>query len=369
MPIRPSIRRTALALAFPALAGCATVPRPALPPEDVSALSRRAPDLRLEARDLQQLQAAPYAGPYEVLALSGGGPDGAFGVGFLTGLQQSGRLPEFAVITGVSTGALMAPFLFAGPEGLTTLKAFYTAPDVEQLVGKRSILRYLRRPGFVSSKPLNARIEAAVDMPLMAVVAREHQRGRRLFVATVNLDSQRLVQWDMGAIALKGTPAALNLFRQVLLAAISIPLAMDPVAINVGGAGPSAMESHVDASLVAPFHLAPELLPVDGCSAARPCRVSVILHNKLVPEPRTVPWRVGAVAARTVETVVKSQLSVRLREAQALLSARGATFRMSFIDVPFPAVSAMHFDPDYMGRLYEIGLRRGHQEQPWSDMQ
>ena len=368
MSVWRCIRRTGLALALPTLAACATMPRPALAPEDVSTLSRRAPDLRLEATDLQQLQPAPLAGSYEVLALSGGGPDGAFGVGFLTGLQQSGRLPEFAVITGVSTGALMAPFLFAGPEGLATLKAFYTAPDVEQLVGKRSILRFLRRLGFVSSKPLNARIEAAVDMPLMAVVAREHQRGRRLFVATVNLDSQRLVQWDMGAIALRGTPAALTLFRQVLLAAISIPLAMDPVAINVGGAAPSGTESHVDASLVAPFHLAPELLPADGCNAARPCRVSVILHNKLVPEPRAVPWRVGAVAARTVETVVKSQLSVRLREAQALSSARGAAFQMSFIDVPFPAVSAMHFDPDYMGRLYEIGLRRGHQERPWSDM-
>ena len=83
-------------------------------------------------------------------------------VGFLTGLQQSGRLPEFAVITGVSTGALMAPFLFAGPEGLTTLKVFYTAPDVEQLVGKRSILRFLRRPGFVSSKPVDRRAKGTL---------------------------------------------------------------------------------------------------------------------------------------------------------------------------------------------------------------
>jgi hypothetical protein len=366
MPVPGARHAIGLCAALLSLAGCASVSRPQLSPEAVSALSSTAPDIRREASNLQQIAADTSNDPYEVLALSGGGPDGTFGVGFLTGLQETGRLPRFTVITGVSTGALIAPFLFADPQGLAKLKDFYTAPDVARLTSKRSLIRVLRRPGFISNAPLKQSIESAVDMALLSATAQEHARGRRLLIATVNLDSQRLVLWDMGAIATPGTPEALQLFRQVLLAAVSVPVAMDPVMMAVGSPNQAMGESHVDAGVVSPFHLAPELLPASGCGRVRKCRVTVIIHNKLVAEPRVVPLRIGAVTTRTLETVVKSQLAVRIREAQAFSAARGAEFRMSFIDVPFPGVSALDFDPDYMGRLFEIGLRRGSSAEPWS---
>ncbi len=50
----------------------------------------------------------------ELLGISGGGENGAFGAGLLNGWTERGDRPEFFLVTGISTGALSAPFAFPG---------------------------------------------------------------------------------------------------------------------------------------------------------------------------------------------------------------------------------------------------------------
>ncbi|MCA3256052.1 MAG: patatin-like phospholipase family protein, partial [Alphaproteobacteria bacterium] len=323
MTCRRALRRAAALAAAALLAGCTTMPRPLLAPEAVAALAGRAADWRQDAAAIAQVPDAADGAAHEVLVLSGGGPDGAFGIGLLSGLAERGRLPVYQVVTGVSTGALMAPLLFADPQGLSHLRQLYTSPNVAALPGRLSILRLMRRPGLIKSSRLRAAIDTAVDEPLLAAVAAQHRSGRRLLIATVNLDAQRLVVWDMGAIAASGAPDALATFRRVMLAAISIPVAMDPVLLAPRAEPGVPAESHVDASLIAPLFFSPRLLPERGCGTVRRCGVTVIVHNKLVPEPRVVPWSVGSVASRSLETLVKSAMAGSLREAAAAASARG----------------------------------------------
>jgi len=70
-------------------------------------------------------------GPW--LALSGGGADGAFGAGVIVGWTASGKRPEFALVSGVSIGALIAPYAFLGPSYDAQLRENFesiTAADV-----------------------------------------------------------------------------------------------------------------------------------------------------------------------------------------------------------------------------------------------
>ena len=142
----------------------------------------------------------PASGPW--LAMSGGGADGAFAAGLLNGWTQSGKRPEFSVVTGVSIGALLAPYAFLGSkfdEELRQAIASITGADI-----------FEDRPtheSFLDTWPLRRLLEKRVTPELVAGVAAEHRKGRRLLVVTTNADSGRRVVWDMGAIAQKGDEA------------------------------------------------------------------------------------------------------------------------------------------------------------------
>jgi hypothetical protein len=159
----------------------------------------------------------------DVLALSGGGENGAFGVGLLCAWTDRGDRPDFKLVTGVSTGALIAPFVFAGPEYDDLLEASYTNVTSADVFSPRSILALLRHDGFASTEPLAELIDRAVDEDLLDHIAAEHARGRRLLIATTNLDAQRPVIWNMGAIASSDHPDAPRLFKHIMRASASIP--------------------------------------------------------------------------------------------------------------------------------------------------
>ena len=192
--------------------------------EDATAAIPGMPDARFWADSTEDFAKALPEKPGPWLTLSSGGSDGAFGAGLLNGLTASGKRPDYAVVTGVSTGALIAPFAFAGPRYDDALRDAFTkitSADVFEIGGTPE--------SFVDTWPLKDLIAKQVTPALIADIAAQYRAGRRLFIVTTNLDSERSMVWNMGAIAAHGGEQAIKLFRTVLLASSSIPGAFPPV--------------------------------------------------------------------------------------------------------------------------------------------
>jgi len=252
-----------------ALTGCGTLLRNPVPPQLTgTAVIPQMPEVRARAghaapamlRDLEQSfgQESPAEFPigadgtvhYSHLALSGGGANGAFGAGFLAGWSSTGDRPVFKIVTGVSTGALMAPFAFLGSSYDGALREFYTTTSTRDIFIVGSLFNLARRlltdESLADTGPLAALITRHVDAELMRRVAEAHDRGRRLYIGTVDLDSLGFVVWNMGLIAKTDRPEALDLFRQVMLASASIPIVFPPVYFDVVADGRRYDEMHVD---------------------------------------------------------------------------------------------------------------------------
>ncbi len=217
-------------------------------------------------------------GPW--LILSSGGEDGAFGAGLLNGLSASGKRPDYSVVTGVSTGALMAPFAFAGPRYDDALRDAYTkitSADVFEIGATPE--------SFVDTWPLKDLIAKEITPALMADIAAQYRAGRRLFVITTDLDAERSVVWNMGAIAAHGGEEALNLFRTVLLASSSIPGAFPPVLIDVESNGKRFAEMHVDGGVGGQFFVAPAALMAATADYRLPAtELDIVVDSGLQPD-------------------------------------------------------------------------------------
>ncbi|HSO72195.1 MAG TPA: patatin-like phospholipase family protein, partial [Thermodesulfobacteriota bacterium] len=189
--------------------------------------------------------------PGVFLALSGGGDDGAYGAGVLCGWTAHGDRPQFKLVTGISTGALIAPFAFLGSSYDDTLRHLYTGISSQDILRKNNLLTVLWRESLADTKPLANMLDHYVDEAMLAAVAAEHKKGRRLIIGTTQLDAQRLVLWDMGAIAASGDPEAIKLFRKIMLTSASIPGAFPPQYIRVESGGNFYEEMHVDGGTTA----------------------------------------------------------------------------------------------------------------------
>jgi hypothetical protein len=190
------------------VAGCSSLPRTNYTASD--AASSKVLDLS-ELRRYADEPASAFktdvsyrAGPLSYLALSGGGADGAYGAGVLNGWTAAGTRPQFSVVSGVSTGALIAPFAFLGPAYDATLRDVYTSGVAENLLNTPSIVRGLFGSGLFGNTHLRELVARYVGQDMLAAIAAEHAKGRSLLVVTTNLDTQRTVIWDMGRIAAIG---------------------------------------------------------------------------------------------------------------------------------------------------------------------
>ena len=182
----------------------------------------------------------------DTLALSGGGSDGAFGAGVLAGWTKRGDRPEFQVVTGVSAGAIIAPFAYLGPSEDEKLHTIWTQYKQDEVVTPEIFSGLFGGPALASTGPLQNLIAQYVDRQFLDRIAAQYRRGRVLLVLTTNLDAQRPVVWNMGEIALNRSPAATELFRKVILASAAIPAAFPPVKIEVEAGGRDYDELHVD---------------------------------------------------------------------------------------------------------------------------
>jgi hypothetical protein len=319
------------------------------------------PDARFWAdSETEYLRALPpKPGPW--LILSTGGEDGAFGAGLLGGWSKAGARPEFSLVTGVSTGALIAPFAFLGARYDQQLRDAYTtisAIDIFEVGGKGE--------SFLDTWPLHSLIEKRVTAELLKAIAEEHARGRRLFILTTNLDAGRPVAWDIGAIATRGDKAALALVRKIMIAAISIPGAFPPTFIAVEGNGRSFEEMHVDGGLADQFYIAPDSMLASTATSRLPATDFYIIANmKLNSDFQLTERTTLSILGRTVSAAIKFVTRNAIDRAYATAKRSGIGFHVAYVDPSFSAPARGAFDPDYMKALYEVGFAKGAGPDPF----
>jgi predicted patatin/cPLA2 family phospholipase len=319
------------------------------------------PDARFWADSAEEYQRVlgPSNGPW--LALSAGGEDSAFGAGLLSGLSESGRRPDYSVVTGVSSGALLASFVFLGASRDVELKRDFTAISAADVFEDRRT-----NDSLLDTWPLREFINKRITPQLLADIASEHRRGRRLIIVTTNLDAGRPTAWNMGAIAAAGGDAALKLFRDVLLATSAIPGLFPPVLIDVEANGRRFSEMHMDGGLAATIYIAPDSMLLASSSLRLPAsQITLILNSKLMTEFEVTEPSLVGVLGRSLSVGVKRAT----RSAAILIDAaarRGGTeFNVAYVDNAFDHPSRGMFDPEYMKALFEAGRRQGRSDDPF----
>lgn len=365
-------RRSPLAFLVIALlvatTACQTLPRPSFTQAELAAasppfrydFSNDAARTRFEA-DTRQAGQSPADGRFDLLALSGGGANGAFGAGVMTAWDDQ---PAFEVVTGVSTGALIAPFVFAGRSFNPALTRAYTSGQADGLLKSRGLLA-LFLPGVFNPAPLRDLVLENVDETLLRAVAAEHAKGRRLYVATTSLDTQTQIVWDMGALAGRNDVQSRLLFVNVLIASASIPGAFPPVPLTYEHAGREVSEIHVDGGTVANFLVAPEpLLLADNLGTGGEGRIWVLINGKPDPKFQVATLSLARIAARSFDTMMKAITRSDLASTAQFARANGMTMNVAMIGADVEEDS-LDFGRENMLRLYQAGQQAVREDRAW----
>jgi len=308
----------------------------------------------------------------EYLALSGGADDGAFGAGLLVGWSKRGDRPRFEVVTGVSAGALIAPYAFLGPGYDAQLAELWRNFDSSSVATPQVLAGIFGADALADSAPLRSLIAKHVDRRMLAEIAREYRNGRLLMIGTTNLDAQRQVIWNMGeiAVAAENDPDAGQLFRDVLLASASLPGIFPPVHVKVRVGDKVYEEMHVDGGPTRQVFLAParfSLKTFDRLYSKPPHRTIYVIRNgKIGPEYEAVQSNVLAISARSLFTLTKHQGMGDLNQIYAMAERDGAAFRLASVPQSFNVKSTKAFDPVYMQALFEVGHRLGQSGDAWA---
>ncbi|WP_424811907.1 patatin-like phospholipase family protein [Roseococcus sp. YIM B11640] len=377
-------------LAALVLSACSTVVRqPAPPAEQTEAvaplgianarfwLDARPDELEREGelaaqRETALLPRGASLPPAAMLALSGGADSGAFGAGLLVGWTAAGSRPEFNIVTGISAGALIAPFAFLGPDYDPQLREVFTG------VAPRDILLLPRQVFAVFSlfgealgdaSPLYRLIIRHANEEMLAAIAREYRKGRLLLIGTTNLDLQRPVFWNIGAIAASGHPGALDLFRRILLASASIPGAFPPVLMPVELNGQSYQEMHVDGGAATQVFLYPPSLRLQELRAARGSRrqrvAYVVRNGRIDVEGESTRRGLFSIARRAAATLLHFSAIGDISRIYLTTLRDNVDFRLAFIGSDFHAERSEPFDQAFMQALFDYGYAQGREGGRW----
>jgi predicted patatin/cPLA2 family phospholipase len=306
---------------------------------------------------------------HDYLAVSGGGANGAFGAGLLNGWTESGTRPEFTLVTGISTGGLIAPFAFLGPEYDQKLKEIFTSYSTSDLVTLRSKHNIIFNDSAADTAPLRAKIAEYVDEEMMRAIAAEHRRGRVLMIGTTNLDAARPVMWHIGRIAESDDPGALDLIRDLMLASASIPGAFPPVSIEVEVDGKRYEELHVDGGVTSQVFLYPigldwrrveQRFNVQGSP-----RLFVIRNAYLQPDWITVERKLVPIIGQTISSLIRTQGIGDLFRLYLGSLRDGLQFHLAAIPEDFENTSEEPFDREFMNALYERARSMAAKGYPW----
>jgi hypothetical protein len=387
--LQPALRATLIGSSIFITTGCATIaPRNVLPQANADQIEVEGfHNIRFwgdaSARDIRAivmadaskaemplpLGAERHPPVSNLLAISGGAEDGAFGAGLLVGWSDTGTRPVFDLVTGVSSGALIAPFAFLGREHDNQLREIFTK------YGRKDIFTYnvhglLEGSALADDTPLARLIEKYVDDAFLREVARERIKGRILLIGTTNLDTQRPVLWDMGRIAMSNNREAMALFHKILLASATLPGVFPPVRIQVRVGGQNYDELHVDGGVTRQVFIAPSIFSFvsrdqkSGRPAAKP-RLFVVRNGKIDPEWQSVNENVVSITQRSISTLIKNQGIGDLYRIYSVTKRDGIDFNLASIPADFSDSSAEPFDQKYMVALFDRGYDLGSRNYSW----
>ena len=375
-----------------ALAGCSGIVRNPVPEEEytqVTFLGRS--DLRYWA-DTSMFEVSNYSihdtplddfrdrytgisdQEHSYLAISGGGAKGAYGAGVLVGWTETGTRPQFAIVTGVSTGALIAPFAFLGPEYDQQLKEVYTTLGTDKVIRIGNVFRSLANDALMDSSPLTETLENYINEEMIKKIAAEHRNGRRLLIGTTNLDAGRQVIWNIGLIAGSGHPDSADLIRDILRASASIPGTFPPVYFPVECNGKIYDEMHVNGGVAAQMFLYPSSVNMNEVMEALNVKGSphayLIRNSRVHPEYRPTSPSLYKISKRTISTLTRTQGVGDAYQIYAIAQRDGLDVSLTWI--PQGAVEDISkeiFDPSYMSALFEYGYQRALEGDVWSRIQ
>lgn len=311
----------------------------------------------------------PPLPPAAFLALSGGGDKGAFGAGLLNGWTAAGTRPQFKLVTGISTGALIAPFAFLGPAYDRHLEEFYTTTSSKDILEARSLIAGLTGDAMADTQPLRTLLEKIVTREFLDQIAAEHGKGRELWIATTDLDHLHRYIWNMTRIASSQDPAALDLFISIMLASASIPGEFPPVLIDVEAGGRTYQEMHVDGGTMAQVFVYPIGLDFGALAAEhkapRQRTLYVIRNARLDPEWAQIERRTFKIASRAISSLIQTQGMGDLYRIYLTAQRDGLDFNLAYIPSSFKFPHRKHFDTDYMRALFQTGHDLAAREYPW----
>jgi hypothetical protein len=328
--------------------------------EGMRALQREMTALRAEGKNPTRTRLPPVY----YLAVSGGGDNGAFGAGLLNGWSETGTRPEFKMVTGVSTGALIAPFAFLGPSYDAALREVYTSMTPDSIFRTRGVSAALFDDAMADTSPLADTIAKYADEKMFSAIAREYQEGRLLLVGTTDLDSQRPVIWNIGALAISGKPEALQLFRRILRASAAIPGLFQPVMVDVELDGRKYQEMHVDGGAIAQLFLYPPSLEA-GRLMKRERHAYIIRNARLDPDYAKAERRTIDIAGRAINTMLAASGHNDVLRTYFVSQRDGVDYNLAYIGSDFTAEKTGEFNQAYMRALYQYGYQQAKTGREW----
>lgn len=319
------------------------------------------------------LWAAKNGHAYSVLAISGGAANGAYGVGLLNGWTRSGSRPFFHIVTGVSTGAIIAPFAFLGSKYDDKLKEFYTKYSTKEIMRRKGLFQIFFGNSYMTNKPLVRLIEHNFDLELLKEIAREYNRGRRLYVGTTNMDSQEFVIWDMGKIASMGDDKALELFRKIILASVTMPIVFPPVYFDVEADHEMYDEMHVDGGVSKQVFLLYDVLQglehaidQEGIDISNvKYKIYIIRNGYVTPVWKQVSDNIFAIAERTFDTSTNAQGIGDIYQLYTFARIGRADFNLAYIPSTHISKTKELFDLDEMHALFNLGFDQASKGYDW----
>ncbi|MFC6196776.1 patatin-like phospholipase family protein [Ponticaulis profundi] len=362
------------ACALMLLSGCITLPRedgpPAAPtkaevagfPSDIRIVGID-PDAAQGVENRLEMLRRASDGSLDFLALSGGGAGGSYGAGVLYGMTVAGHRPQFEVVTGVSTGALIAPFAFLGSDWDDELRAAFATEAASGVMESRGI-GILFNPSFFKGEPLRALVDEFVTKDLISAVAKEAEKGRILMVATTDLDTQQPVYWNLGEIAKRRDDEARDLFKDVLVASASVPGVFPPVMMPVEFEGQVFEEMHVDGGATVPFFLGPELwsLWTTADTPLRNANIYIVVNGQVQSPSRSTPVNTVQIIARSFETMLIYASRIAIGEYAALSTKHNMTMHVAFIPTDLAFAGPLDFKADEREKLFDYARTCARQD-------
>ncbi len=374
-----------LALALPTMLGCAPQSRPmrdintepifvetsTTPSEHSSEISKPIVDGLAEAFKVDPKKPAlPSKQAKNVLVLSGGGQYAAYNAGLLVGWSEQGTRPQFDVITGISSGAIVAVYTFMGKKCDPQLQHFFTTTSNKDIFQYRPIRELIRSGALANPERLEKMITREISDEYIDALRQEHAAGRRMYIGTMNVATRRIVIWDLGAIACSSRPDANIIIRKVLLAAGSIPGLLPAVKLDVVIDGKHYIEEHCDGGAASQIFLRP------GPGMERPQGVKTdwlkgsnlyaLAAGKLYADPlKDNPGFLKRVTG-TISAALYALFRAEMMNIYTYCQTSGMKFHMISIPQDFQSpANSMTFEPEEMQKMFALGYSEAIREIRW----